>query len=232
MSDKIDLARRVIFDERDLLGVDKPAGWLTVPSRFEKEDPRFVLGRQLEKLTNSRLFPIHRLDQEVSGVVLFARSSEGQRRASRWFENRIVKKTYQALSGPRDFSHWPADLARRDGAIAENEDLEWKCTLMRGKRRAYEHPKGDPSLTIARLLGPDPEGRLRWILQPHTGRPHQLRFEMSRHGFAIAGDALYGSKEKWDDGIALRAVSLDFSGVNASERGGLPETLSVPGFFA
>lgn len=226
-----DLASRVVFRQGEWVAVDKPAGWLSVPSRFEKNDPRPVLGRLLEKHLRARLFPIHRLDQEVGGLVLFASSEEAQRRANRWFETRAVQKTYQALSGERDFSHWPADLRRADGDVPENEDHEWRCRILRGKRRSYEHPKGDPSVTIARRLPRDADGRLRWLLRPQTGRPHQLRFEMSRHGFPIVGDKLYGSGAAWDDGIALRAVRLDFSEIPDDERRGLPAALETKGLF-
>ncbi|MBX2989082.1 MAG: RNA pseudouridine synthase [Bdellovibrionaceae bacterium] len=221
----------LVFDDGNFVIADKPAGWLTVPSRFEAEDERTVLGRELEKSLNARLFPVHRLDFEVSGLVMFARNPRAHREAGQWFEKRQVTKTYQALSAARDFSHWPPDLRRADEAISVGEELEWRCRLLRGKRRSYEHAKGDLAVTRARLEGVD-EGTWRWSLHPLTGRAHQLRFEMSRHGFPILGDALYGSKAVWEDkAIALRAVHLDLSQAPGRRDWQLPESFQVKGLF-
>ena len=222
---------KIIFQNDDWIAADKPAGWLSVPSRYEKNDDRPVLGRVLEKQTRARMYPIHRLDQEVSGIVLFAKTEDAQRRANRWFETRVVHKVYQAISRDQDFSHWPADLKRADREVPEDTDVEWKSRILRGKRRSYEHAKGDPAVTIARRLPRAEDGMLHWLLTPLTGRSHQLRFEMSRHGFPIRGDELYGSKEEWPDGIALRAVKLDFADIPESERRGLPERLEIKGLF-
>lgn len=224
----------IVFENAEFVAVDKPSGWLTVPSRFEKEDLRKVLGRELERELRARLFPVHRLDFEVSGLVLFAKTAGAHRAAGAWFEKHRIRKTYEGLSRARDFSHWPETLKAERGDIPPGLEQKWTCRILRGKRRSYEHPKGDPSSTRATLVGEDAEGRFRWILQPETGRSHQLRFEMSRHGFPLLGDALYGSKELWGgpDQIALRAVSLDLIAVEADERRGLPETLFVKGLFS
>lgn len=219
----------VVFRDENFIAVDKPAGWLSVPSRFEKEDSRSVLGREVEKLCRSSIFPIHRLDLEVSGLVLFALNANAHRRGSKWFEGREISKIYQGVSGSRDFAHWPVDLRRADRPIPVGEEQEWRCKILRGKRRSYEHVKGDDAVTKAILLS-ESKGEIRWQLSPLTGRSHQLRFEMSRHGFPLKGDSLYGSPETWPGaGIALRAVRLDFSKI--SDRGEIPEMLSVKGLF-
>lgn len=228
----MELKARLVHDAADFVAVDKPANWLSVPSRYEENDPRPVLGRELEKLLSARLFPVHRLDLEVSGLVLFAKTAEAQRRANGWFERRRVHKTYQGLSLSRDFSHWPENLRKADGEIVVGEEMSWRCRLLRGKRRSYEHEKGDDSRTAAFCEGPDAQGLWRWRLEPLTGRPHQLRFEMSRHGFPLLGDALYGSRREWADGIALRAVELDLREIPAEERGSLPELLRVKGLWS
>lgn len=224
------LRTRICFENKFFVAADKPEGWLTVPSRFEREDERTVLGRELEKELNTRLYPVHRLDFEVSGLVLFAKDASSHRLANDWFSGKVVRKTYQALSGRRDFSHWPADLAKADEPLTPEGIHTWKCRILRGKRRSYEHPKGDPAVTEASYTESGDD--LQWTLAPITGRSHQLRFELSRHGFPIHGDALYGSRAQWASGIALRSVKLDFSAVPEAQRKGLPEFLNVKGLFA
>ncbi len=222
---------QIVFQNDDWVAVDKPAGWLTVPSRFEKEDARKVLGRELERQFKTQIYPVHRLDLEVSGLVLFATSAKAQRFGNGWFEGRNVSKTYQGQSGARDFSHWPENLAKASEEIPVDQLVEWKCRLLRGKRRSYESPRGDRSVTLARLLKSGTAEILKWELQPLTGRSHQLRFEMSRHGYPLLGDELYGSKQKWSPGIALRAVHLDLIKVPAADRMGLPAQLNVKELF-
>lgn len=221
---------KLIFSGRDFLVVEKPALCLTVPSRHEEKDSRPVLGRLLEESQSRRLWPVHRLDYEVSGLVLFALHGNAQKIANRWFEKRQVKKRYLGVSGPRGFEHWPESLraAREEMELREGAEFHWTCRLLRGKRRSYESPQGDLAETWARVdqLSVD---RLSWSLFPVTGRPHQLRFEMSRHGFPLLGDELYGApKDSWSlPGLALRAVELDFSQIPNEQRGELPPRIEI-----
>lgn len=210
-----------LFANEHLLAVDKPGGWLSVPSRMGSQDPRPVLGLALEKETGQRLWPVHRLDEEVTGVILFAKTAEAHRIANKWFEERRVEKTYEAWSEPT-------------GAAlpAVGEDVTWEATLLRGKKRAYEGPHGKPSVTRARREA-DVGGAYAWTLQPHTGRPHQLRWELHRHGTPILGDALYGAKTPFRDGtIALRCVRLRFTDEPGAAALGLPPVLEAPGLKA
>ena len=219
-----------IFENDDLIAVDKPAGWLTVPSRFEKEDGRIVLGREIEKKLAMQIFPVHRLDLEVGGLVMFAKNARAQKNLNRLFELRHVVKTYHAESGPRNFGHWPPDLKASKEDVIPGERTLWQSRILRGKRRSYESPHGDEARTEAKLLA-QTNSVFKWELRPLTGRAHQLRFEMSRHGFPVLGDKLYGGKPVTGEGIALRAVALDFSKVPEGERGPLPASLVAKGLF-
>ncbi|MBX3021771.1 MAG: RNA pseudouridine synthase [Bdellovibrionales bacterium] len=199
----------IVFDNENLVAVDKSACWLTTPAR-ERDDPRPCLGRDLQALLKQQIYPVHRLDFEVSGLVLFAKTPSAHRSAQKWFEQQMVDKTYQAV-------------CERTGGTSEWS--EWRSHLVRGKRRSFEAPHGSLSITRARLA--DPVRRL-WELMPVTGRPHQLRVEMARHPGPIEGDVLYGATVEATDsarGIALRAVALDFSRIE--ERLGLPQRLEV-----
>ncbi|GIL18575.1 MAG: ribosomal large subunit pseudouridine synthase A [Oligoflexia bacterium] len=208
---------KILFQNDQVVIVDKPANWLSVPSRFQNEDGRPVVGKWLEKELKSKIFPTHRLDFEVSGIIVFAKTAEAHRLLNQAFENRKIKKTYEALT---------------TGELPEQKKFEWKAKVLRGKRRAYESPVGKPSLTLAECMGKEQaqEGKfLRWRLHPVTGRAHQLRFDLSRHGYPILGDELYGSKEKWKEGIALRAIEIHFEDEKSRKQCGLPEKLSVQG---
>jgi tRNA pseudouridine32 synthase / 23S rRNA pseudouridine746 synthase len=205
---------------------------LTVPGRFGDGEDGPSLGRQLEQQLG-RLWPVHRLDREVSGLVLFARNAEAHRLANGAFEGRRVDKQYQALTeGAALIASCPASFT-------------WKSLLVRGKKRAFEAPHGKPAVTRAEALArvpagpwlapesamPSPPQLVRWQLFPETGRPHQLRVHLARAGFAVAGDALYGAKTAFVQpaAIALRSVRLAFAEADAKALG-VPGPFELPGF--
>lgn len=218
----------LVFDNEHFVAADKPAGWLSVPSRLGERDARSCLGRELEKSLGARLWPVHRLDEEASGIILFARDAPSHAEASRWFEHRLVTKTYEALTGI------PAS-----GLPAGPRERIWQSRLLRGKRRAYESSHGKPATTRAVLLGEvDANGSpaLAWTLEPITGRSHQLRYELALHVAPILGDVLYGAASRLPgagagdsdgDAIALRCVRLEFDDESGANRLGLPAHLQA-----
>jgi len=183
---------KIVFESQDCILVDKPAHWLSVPGR-DPADARPVLGRELEKTLNQQIYPVHRLDAEVTGLIVYARSPDFHREANRLFENKEITKTYQAFT----------DL----GKFEEGQKIRWHSKLLRGKKRAYEAEYGKPSITEGEVFKIH-KTALEWRLNPLTGRAHQLRYELFKHKCPILGDALYGSQREWKDGIALRAVEI------------------------
>lgn len=209
---------QVVFDNPHFIVVDKAPNVLSVPSRMGTDETRPVLGLILEKDLGITLYPVHRLDFEVQGLIMFAKTPEAQRAGNSWFENKHVVKIYCAQSiGNPEFK--------------KGESFEWRCRLLRGKKRAYESAHGKESVTIARLESVDDLGYFHWELRPVTGRSHQLRFELFRHGMPIIGDTLYGSTEKFNgSGIALRAFMIDFQNAFNREKFSLPEIISSKKF--
>lgn len=221
---------QIVFENSHFVVCDKPSGVLSTPSRYEEADERECLGTSLQEKLQVQIYPVHRLDFEVSGLVMYAKTPQAHREANSWFENKQIQKTYSALTSNQGFTHIPESVPnpRIPLVLKAGERFEWKSLLLRGKRRAYESPQGKPSETWAIFLGPHSSGFLSWDLLPITGRPHQLRFDLSRHGFPIVGDKLYGSTVEWGkDSIALRSYQLDFSRISRAIDLGLPEKLEV-----
>lgn len=220
----------IIFQNEFFVICDKKSGVLSTPSRFEERDERYCLGTDLQKFLNQQIYPVHRLDYEVSGLVMYAKTQDAHRAANSWFENKKIKKVYRALTAAQDFSHIPAQVqnSREKIELQPDQKMEWKSRIFRGKKRSFESPQGKDSLTLAEYLGANPGGFLMWDLYPVTGRSHQLRFELSRHGFPIIGDRLYGSKVPWrENSIALRSYKIDFSGVPQRVQLALPNDITV-----
>lgn len=212
------MSYQLVFENEHFLIVDKEAMVLSVPGRENENDPRPVLGRILEKDFQQTLFPVHRLDYEVQGLIMFARNPVAHKAGNAWFENKEVIKTYSALTSPID------------GASSEftlNEELVWNSKLLRGKKRAYESPHGKDSKTMATIKKIE-NGIYHWELNPITGRSHQLRFELFRHGHPIIGDELYSSDKKFDQvGVALKAFIIDFKAVKNAENFLLPKIIKI-----
>lgn len=211
----------IVFKNAHFVIIDKPVATLSVPSRFGKQDPRPVAGILLQQMIGEQVYPLHRLDEDTSGLLMFGLNSSASRHGNAWFEAHQILKTYEALSTP---------LPTAELDLWQSEQ-KWECKLMRGKKRAYEASFGKTSLTLAKFNGHTKRGRSVWNLRPITGRSHQLRYEMARHGFPIDGDQLYGSQTAalMAPGIDLRAFKLDFK--NCAERSSfeLPEEITIQG---
>ena len=195
----------VIAETVAYIAVDKPAGTLSVPSRLGAADPRPCLLHQLTaRYGGAQVFPVHRLDEDVSGLILFARTPDAQRTLSAAFEERRARKRYEAFT----------ELA---SAHPGTEQLQWQSRLLRGKKRAYESPHGKLAITWARCVGDrllESKRVLRFELEPRTGRSHQLRVHLATHGMPIVGDRLYGATTDFaPGGIALRSVHLEIDGL-------------------
>jgi tRNA pseudouridine32 synthase/23S rRNA pseudouridine746 synthase len=212
------MSYKTIFSNSHFIIVDKAANVLSVPARTGELDPRLCLGRILEVDLGTKIFPVHRLDFEVQGLIMYALTPAAQKAGNAWFENKEIQKVYSAIS-------------KSSGEFKVGENYEWKCVLLRGKKRAYESPHGKESLTKARLVSIDDSGHSHWELEPVTGRSHQLRYELFRHKEVIIGDQLYGSTETFADGaIALRAFKIDFTRAANYNLFSLPEIISIKSF--
>ena len=173
-----------IHEDPHLLVLDKPAGLLCVPGRGE--DKQDCLSARATHQWPDALI-VHRLDMWTSGLVVMARGVEMQRALSTAFADRLVHKRYEAVV---------------DGAMPVRDD--WSlidAPLMADwPRRPLQKidPAGKPSCTRWRALAssrPGDPDATHVLLEPLTGRTHQLRVHLAFIGHPILGDALYGNAE-------------------------------------
>lgn len=172
----------VCHSDDALLVFDKPAGLLTVPGRGDdKQD--CLSARAQERWADARV--VHRLDMPTSGLVLMARGAEPQRVLNLAFEQRRVHKQYEAVvSGHLA----PPDTPDGWGLI----DLPLVVDWHNRPRSIVSHSTGRPSQTRWRVLAHDAAGHhTRLLLEPLTGRSHQLRVHLQTLGHPILGDPLY-----------------------------------------
>lgn len=195
-------ALRVLFEDADLLVVEKPSGLLSVPGRGEAG--AINLTAQVQSVYAEALV-VHRLDMSTSGLMLFARNPAAQRALGQAFEKRLVAKRYEAV-----VQGWPvAD----EGSCNAPLRLDWPNR----PRQVVDWEAGKPSYTRWRVLrrqGPadqaaaPPTPSARMALEPVTGRSHQLRVHMQQIGHPIVGDELYGTPPAPGQRLLLHACAL------------------------
>jgi tRNA pseudouridine32 synthase/23S rRNA pseudouridine746 synthase len=188
----------VVHSDADCIVALKPSGLLSVPGR----------GAHLQDCLHARLrlrFPdalvVHRLDMATSGLMVFARSIEAQRRLSRAFAQREIEKRYLAVV---------EGLVVADGGVI---DLPLQADWPNRPRQQVDPEHGKPSTTHYRVLSRDVAARTSRVeLRPLTGRSHQLRVHLLALGHAIVGDTLYGPPEARNKGdrLLLHATDLGF----------------------
>ena len=168
---------QIIYEDAEVLGVEKPEGLLSVPGR----------GAHLGDCLIARVqavFPhallVHRLDRDTSGVMVFALSPHAQRHIGLQFEKRYTKKTYVARV-------WGKPEAN-EGEVNLPLCVDWPNR----PRQHVDHENGKPALTNWKLLRSD-ETTSRMRLTPLTGRSHQLRVHMLELGHPILGDPFYAT---------------------------------------
>lgn len=234
-------SRQIISSNKDFVVVIKKPGQLSTPSRLGTNDPRVVLGTALQTYCDQQIYPVHRLDFEVGGIMLYALNKIAHRESQKWFENKTIIKTYRALTLKQDFSHIYDENQKVQENIFLHKEMLWNSEMVKGKKRSYIKAGGDKAITQAKWIEVN-ENILSWDLSPITGRSHQLRLELARRGFPILADSLYGSKfltdrqshwklEYFDffysDCIFLWAYKLDLSQIDESNRFGLNAKIAI-----
>jgi tRNA pseudouridine32 synthase/23S rRNA pseudouridine746 synthase len=187
----------LLLEDPALLAVDKPAGLLAVPGRgADKQD---CLWQHVRQCWPDALV-VHRLDMATSGLMLFARGAEAQRRLSRAFAARQVDKTYLAIVAGR--------MPQSQGRIELPLMADWP----RRPLQKVDAVQGKPSITDWQLVAFDTERQVsRLALRPLTGRTHQLRVHLAAIGHPIFGDALYAPSGLQGGRLMLHAQTLRFT---------------------
>lgn len=165
----------IVYQDDDLLIVNKPSGLLTVPGKDPKHADCLIA-------RVNRVFPtakiVHRLDMATSGIICLAMHKETHRNLSMQFQDRKTAKRYIA----RVFGK----LEQPTGSV----DLPLICDWPNRPKQMVDHDNGKPSLTHFKVLEHE-DNATRVELTPITGRSHQLRVHMLSLGHPILGDRLY-----------------------------------------
>jgi tRNA pseudouridine32 synthase/23S rRNA pseudouridine746 synthase/23S rRNA pseudouridine1911/1915/1917 synthase len=188
----------ILYEDHDILVVDKMSGLLTVSNEKVRENSAYYLlnkyVRKGNQKSRNRIFIVHRLDRDTSGIIVFAKNGNAKRYLQKEWRG-FKKKYYAVVRGT---------LPKKEGVItsylAENRFH---------KMYSVDDPKkGRLAKTGYKVLRESKKYSLLEI-DLLTGRKNQIRVHFSEKGCPVAGDKMYGEKEKGIKRLALHAASIN-----------------------
>lgn len=196
---RIPFDETVIYQDEHLVVADKPHFLPVVPSGNYLNET--LLLRLRQKLGLAALVPIHRIDRDTAGLVLFSVQPASRAAYSALFAERQVKKTYEAIAP------WRGEL---------NFPMTRKSRMVEAGHFMLQHEVSGEANSITHIDVLEVHGDLaRYALSPVTGKRHQLRVHMAALGLPIVGDGLYPTltpegQVDYDRPLQLLARSIEF----------------------
>ena len=171
----------IIYEDKDFLVVNKPSGMLTISTDKEKTRTLYHKVREYikDKKSNEKIFIVHRLDRETSGLVLFCKNEKLRDKLQENWENVAILREYTCVvEGILD-----KKKAKLVNYLKENKN-----------RMVYVSNSGKEAITNYEVIKEDINSLLRIIIE--TGRKNQIRVQLANIGHPIIGDSKYGNKGK------------------------------------
>ncbi|HSX25667.1 MAG TPA: RluA family pseudouridine synthase [Chlamydiales bacterium] len=184
---------KLLYEDRYFIVIDKPVGLLSVPLD-EGKLKRHALGLLREHFETDQIFAVHRIDRETSGVLLFARGKDSERRFKDLFEQHDLKREYFAIV---------------EGRLKDNQGT-WTSNLLElPSLRVVESSEGREAITHFSVIRRS--AKYTYLkLQLETGRKHQIRVHCQMAGHPVLGDGRYGAVEDPLKRLCLHACILEF----------------------
>ncbi|MCB1118914.1 MAG: RluA family pseudouridine synthase [Chlamydiia bacterium] len=186
---------KILFEDNDLIAIDKPAGVLSVATRMEKEETAFRYLK--DKYAPYPIYVVHRLDRETSGVMLFARSKKGCEALKQLFAKHTIKREYVALVE----------------GVPNPSKGTWESYLWEdGNYRVHstdDSEGGEQAITRYKVTQQGAKHSLLTLFL-ETGKKNQIRVHCQQAGCPVAGDRKYGAKTNPLKRLGLHAHLLAF----------------------
>lgn len=190
---------QILFEDDDVLVIDKPAGLLSMGTDTEKEHTAYrILGDYMRmKNPKSRIFIVHRLDRDTSGVMMFAKRESVQQKLQNAWKDVVVERAYLAVVEGR---------VQQDTGTITSWLKESKTLIMYISRKEGD---GQKAITHYEVLHRTGEYSLLKV-QLETGRKNQIRVQMQSIGHPVVGDDRYGAIKDPLGRLGLHASVLSF----------------------
>jgi 23S rRNA pseudouridine1911/1915/1917 synthase len=190
----------LIYQDENIVAVNKSSGIAVSPDRWDPSTQRLDK-LAAEFLNIQKIYTVHRIDRDTSGLVIFAKNSETHKTLSAAFENRLIKKRYIAVvHGRPSWNETVCDLP----LVPDGNKLH---------HTIVDKYRGKKSLTLFRLLGSAGNYSILEAL-PETGRTHQIRVHLTSLGHPLVCDELYGKNRP----IMLSSIKRGWQGDPLNER--------------
>ncbi len=188
------LALGLVFEDEDLLVIDKPPGLLTIATERERERTAYRLLRDYLQAGQPprRPFIVHRLDRETSGLLVFAKSVRAKRRLQEQFEAREVERIYVAVV---------------EGRVRDDRGVLASRLVQDRGLRVRAGPRGREAITRYRVRERRSDTTVL-ELSLGTGRRQQIRVQLADLGHPIVGDRTHGSRSDRRGRLCLHASRL------------------------
>ncbi|BBB91967.1 RluA family pseudouridine synthase [Methylomusa anaerophila] len=188
----------ILYEDDWLLVLNKPAYQLVHPTGQTTSGTlaNYLAYELQQRGTAGTVRPLHRLDRETSGCVIFAKDSRSQFILEQQLKTHLLKRTYRALV--KGMIQPPSGVV--DAPIGPHPNLP--------NRRAI-NPAGERAVTYYRTIGSF-DGATLLELNLATGRTHQIRVHLAHLGCPVIGDAMYGLRTSWMPRQALHAAAVSF----------------------
>lgn len=192
---------QIVYEDDDIIVINKGYGLLSVGTgSAKKEDTAYGILKEYvkRKHPSNKIFVVHRLDRDTSGLMMFAKTQEAQEAMQHNWNNMVISRTYVALV---------EGVVRTDeGEIRSNLDETSQYEVYSTK----EEGEGKPALTRYRVLERG-HGYTLMEYSLETGRKNQIRVHSRDLGHPIVGDRKYGAKASPIKRLALHARTLRFA---------------------
>ncbi|MDL4840696.1 RluA family pseudouridine synthase [Aquibacillus rhizosphaerae] len=190
----------ILYEDSDVIVIDKQPGLLSVASSKEKDVTAYrqLMTHVKSENTNNRIFIVHRLDRDTSGVMMFAKNEKVKRILQDAWKEKVEERTYIALV---------------EGAVKKQSDTisTWLKESKTLKMYSSDQPNGGQhAVTHYKVLKTNDKTSLLEV-QLETGRKNQIRVHMEAIGHPIVGDKKYGAKNLGIGRLGLHAKVLAFS---------------------
>jgi 23S rRNA pseudouridine1911/1915/1917 synthase len=200
IQEKIIPGLKIIFEDDEIIVVNKPAGLLTISTSKEKNKTLFhALSLHVKKNNpDDKIFIVHRLDRETSGLLLFAKSEKSKVKLQKNWNDTVLERKYVALV---------------EGKVKEqaNTIISYLKESKALKVHSSQNPTyGDKAVTNYKVLEYLKNSTLLEV-ELETGRKNQIRVHMQEIGHPVVGDKKYGAKTSMPGRIALHAKTLSFA---------------------
>ena len=208
----------ILYEDHDILVVDKVSGLLTMGNEKVRENTAYFLLNEYVKKGNqksrNRVFIVHRLDRDSSGIIVFAKNENAKRYLQKEWQG-FKKKYYAVVRGvlPEKEGVITSYLAENRAHRMYSVDDPEKGKLARTGYKVIKESKKYSLLEIDLL----------------TGRKNQIRVHFLEKGCPVAGDKIYGKKEKGTKRLTLHAASLTVLHPHTKER--MTFETEVPAYF-